>query len=450
MPRCSLSRWRKLHRNLWTLLAFLAGGSLSTARADLLEYVNKKDGAFSWKMTSKQELPQVIVYELHLISQSWQGIPWEHAIQVFVPKNVPQSGSMFLWNQGGKPGVDSLAFGIDMACKIKAPVALLFGIPNQPLLDGKREDALIAETFVRYLKTGDGAWPLLFPMVKSLVRAMDALQEFARQELKIEIRRFIVSGGSKRGWTTWLTGAIDARVQAIAPLVIDTLNFQRQLPHQLKSFGHYSDMIRDYTQRGLVPMPDTPEAKKLWLMVDPWHYRERLTMPTMIINGANDPYWSTDATNLYWDDLKAPKWLLYVPNAGHDLGQRSADGKKDRTRALGTLAAFAQLQAAKKELPSLTWKHEDVAGKASLTVQVSPVAPKAARLWVAQAPTRDFRKAQWQEHPATIDQLTVRGAVAAPSEGCQAFFAELEFETEGLRYFLSTQMRITGQSQRGP
>src|SRR5581483_12389999 len=111
--------------------------------------------------------------------------------------------------------------------------------PNQPLLDGKREDALIAETFVRYLKTGDGDWPLLFPMVKSLVRAMDALQEFAKQELKVEIRRFIVSGGSKRGWTTWLTGATDPRVTAIAPLVIDTLNMREQMPHQLKSFGAY-------------------------------------------------------------------------------------------------------------------------------------------------------------------------------------------------------------------
>src|SRR5438270_8354730 len=110
-------------------------------------------------------------------------------------------------------------------------------------------------------------------MVKSLVKAMDALQEFCKKELGVEIRRFIVSGGSKRGWTTWLTAAADPRVQAIAPLVIDTLNFQRQLPHQLKSFGQYSEMIKDYTERGLVPLPDTQEARHLWHMIDPWNYR---------------------------------------------------------------------------------------------------------------------------------------------------------------------------------
>jgi PhoPQ-activated pathogenicity-related protein len=345
-------------------LAAVAFLTLSAAaRADLVDYVKKQDGAFAWKLKDKKEPPGATMYELHLVSQQWQGITWEHGIQVFVPKGVKLNGSMFLWNQGGRPSADSIAFGMDLMVKMQTPVALLFGIPNQPLLDGKREDALIAETFVRYLKTGDGDWPLLFPMVKSLVRAMDALQEFARTELKIDIVRFIVSGGSKRGWTTWLTCAVDPRVEAIAPLVIDTLNFQRQLPHQLKSFGAYSEMIRDYTARGLVPLPDTPEARKLWLMVDPWHYRSALTRPTMIINGANDPYWSTDALNLYWDDVKAPKWVLYVPNAGHDLVQRTAAGTKDRTRALSTLAAFARAQADKKPLPKLTWQHGDVAGK---------------------------------------------------------------------------------------
>jgi PhoPQ-activated pathogenicity-related protein len=430
--------------NIPLLTTIVALGSPGAARADLSTYVKKHDGAFSWKVQNKLELPETTVYELHLVSQVWQKITWEHAIQVFVPRNVDSRGSMFLWNQGGKPGVTSLAFGVDLAYKIKAPVALLFGIPNQPLLDGKSEDALIAETFVRYLKTEDGDWPLLFPMVKSLVRAMDALQAFAQQELKIDIVRFIVAGGSKRGWTTWLTAAVDPRVQAIAPLVIDTLNMQRQLAHQLKSFGKYSDMIHDYTERGLVPMPDTPLAKKLWHMVDPWNYRAKLTMPTMIINGANDPYWSTDALNLYWDDLQSPRWLLYVPNAGHDLNQRHVDGKTDRTRAMGTLAAFAHLQARQQELPKLTWQHHDSKGKLGLTVDVTTT-PRAARVWVAQSATRDFRKAQWQERPARIDQNCVHCEVAPPSAGFQAHFAELEFEADGRPYWLSTQMRITGK-----
>lgn len=414
------------------------------ARADLNEYVKKPDKAFSWKHKNKVETDAGTMYHLQMVSQEWQGITWEHDIQLFFPKGVVFTGTVFLWNQGGKPGLESSLFGMELAKGMKTPVALLFGIPNQPLLDGKREDALIAETFVRYLKTGDANWPLLFPMVKSLVRAMDAIQEFCRTELKIEVTRFIVSGASKRGWTTWLTAAVDARVSAIAPAVIDTLNFPMQLPHQLKSFGRFSDMIRDYTERGLVPLPDTKEARLLWAMIDPWHYRDKLTMPTLIVNGANDPYWTTDALNLYWDDLKSPRWVLYVPNAGHGLVQINKDGKKDRNRALFTLAAFVQHQVQKKEMPKLTWKHSDADGKLILEVNASP-APRHARLWVAKAPTRDLRKATWEEQAVRLKEGKVRGEVVPPAEGFLAFFGELEYELDGRPFYLSTQIRVQGK-----
>src|SRR5438874_9481836 len=326
------------------------------ARASVIDYVKIPDKEFRWEVKSKTVTPEGTVYDLHLVSQIWHGIPWEHQLQVYLPKDMKPGATMFLFNQGGKATADSRAFGMDLARKMGAPVAILYGIPNQPIF-GKTEDALIAETFVKYLETKDASWPLLFPMAKSLVRAMDALQAFAKQEWKVEVRWFVVSGGSKRGWTTWLTGACDARVKAIGPLVIDTLNMQAQMDHQLKSYGKYSVMIRDYTARGLVPMPKTEEAVKLWQMVDPYFYRDQLTMPTLIVNGANDPYWTVDALNLYWDGLKSKKWVLYVPNAGHGLTQ-TVNGKPDKTRVQNTLAAFTRLQVQDGLLPKLDWKHD--------------------------------------------------------------------------------------------
>ena len=243
------------------------------ARADLFDYVKKPDDSFAWKLVKKTELPDGTVYDIDLTSQTWQGIKWQHALQVYLPKGIKPSGKMVLWNQGGRPNPLTALFGMELARKAGGPVAFLFGIPNQPLLDGKREDALIAETFVRFLETKDASWPLLFPMVKSLVKAMDALEQFAMQEWGVRVVGFVVTGASKRGWTSWLTAAADARVIAIAPLVIDTLNMPAQLAHQLKSYGKYSDQIADYTKRGLVPVPDTKEAKQLWGWVDPWNYR---------------------------------------------------------------------------------------------------------------------------------------------------------------------------------
>lgn len=421
-----------------SLLVMLLAAPL--AQAGLIEYVKKADDSFSWRLQNKSVSNGGALYDLRLVSQTWQGIKWEHGLQIHVAKDVVPSGTVFLWNQGGKPSLGSAAFGMDLARRMKVPVAMLYGIPNQPLFEDKKEDALIAETFVRYLKTKDDSWPLLFPMVKSLVRAMDAIQEMAKQEWKEPVKGFIVSGASKRGWTTWLTGAADERVKAIAPLVIDTLNMPAQMANQLKSFGAYSEMIHDYTERGLVPVPNTVEAHKLWSMIDPYHYRERLRMPKMIINGANDPYWTVDALNYYWDDLKGDKWVLIVPNAGHNLEQRIADKKFNRERASNSLAAFVRHVVKDNPMPELKWRR-DADDQLRLTVQSKPE-PKAARLWVAHSETRDFRKSEWKEQPATIKNGVVSGSVARPAKGFVVFYGEMDYEIDGIRHQLSTQVQI--------
>ena len=181
-------------------------------------------------------------------------------------------------------------------------------------------------------------------------------------------------------------------------------------------------------------------------MIDPYFYRARLTMPKLLICGANDQYWSTDALNLYWDGLPGDKWITYVPNAGHKLEQGGGDAPGDRSVAVNALAAFARAQVTGKAFPKLAWKHDDDAGRMRLTVTAKP-APTAARLWVAKSPTRDFRNAKWEERPATIDKETVTGEVDAPSDGCTAFFGDLDYEIDGIKYHLCTQMRVAGKAK---
>jgi PhoPQ-activated pathogenicity-related protein len=426
-----------------TMVVLLLLNTSGIVRADLFDYVKKPEPKFAWKFAGNSKTPRGTVYSINFVSQVWQDIPWEHDLQVFVPEGVKPGETVFLWNQGGKPGLASGLFGMELADKMKAPVAFLYGIPKQPLFDGKKEDALIAETFLRYLKTKDEDWPLLFPMVKSLVKAMDAIQEFAKQEWKTEVKGFVVSGASKRGWTTWLTGAADNRVKAIAPLVIDTLNMLEQMKHQKESFGEYSEQIADYTRAGLVPLPDTDEARKLWKMVDPYTHRDRVKVPKMLLNGNNDPYWTVDALNLYWDGLEGEKNVVYVPNAGHNLEQKDADGRPDRSRALGALAAFGRRVVTGKAMPKLEWKHEGDGETLRLTVKADQ-APAGARLWVADSKTRDFRQSRWEERTARLADGTVVGEVERPKEGYRVFYAELDYDTDGIKHHLSTQVRVVG------
>ena len=424
----------------------------SNGRADLQTYLQKPEPVFAWEVKEKKELASGAVHGIHLVSQSWQGINWEHQIQVYVPKDAKPGATMLLMVTGGggaardaRLNEGRMALSFEIAKRLKAPYAVLTHVPNQPLLDNRKEDALIAETFVRYLDTKDESWPLLFPMTKSVIKAMDALQQFSDQEWKTPLKQFIVTGGSKRGWTSWLTGASgDPRVKAIAPLVIDTLNMRKQLPHQKETLGDYSEMIGDYTGRKLVPLPNTPEAHKLWGMVDPWTYREKLTMPKLLINGNNDPYWSTDALNLYWDDLKGDKWVIYVPNAGHDLQQKDKPLLQQADYVINGLAAFARHQMIDNPMPKVEWKHTDGDGKLRLAVTGEP-APGAGRLWVARAPTRDFRKAKWESQPLSMKDGKLLGEIEPPAEGFLAFYGEVDYTMDEIKYHLSTQMRVAGK-----
>src|SRR5262249_7845842 len=126
----------------------------------------------------------------------------------------------------------------------------------------------------------------------------------------------------------------------------------------------------------------------------------------------------------------------------------TADGKKDRDRAQNALVAFARHVIKDNPMPKLNWMHDDEGGKARLTVTADPGA-KAARLWIAQAPTRDFRKMTWTEQPLEVPRGRVVGLVAPPQTGYTAFFGELDFGIDGVTHQLSTQVRVLESKKLG-
>jgi PhoPQ-activated pathogenicity-related protein len=281
-------------------------------------------------------------------------------------------------------------------------------------------------------------------MAKSVVRSMDALQAFAKQEWKTDVKNFVVSGASKRGWTSWLTAASgDKRVKAIAPLVIDTLNMTVQIENQKRSYGTGSEQIKDYTDNGLLNLTKSPDREKLLTMVDPYSYRERLTLPKMLIFGTNDRYWPQDALNSYWDGLSGEKHILYVPNAGHGL-QETKNGKREQlpTRAVNTLAAFCRSQVYDRPLPKLTWKHGEKGDNAMIAV-TSDRPMKSVRLYETTAATLDFRDSTWTPVFTSGKDLSASTlSTGYPTTGLKALLAEAEYEDDGQTYTLSTQLRI--------
>ncbi len=413
----------------------------SIALADLFEYVNKHEEAYQWEDVSQLEFNNnVIGNKLKLTSQVWQGITWQHTLRIIKPDELKNPTLVFLLITGSGKGKEELAYGTLISSAIGAPVAILHDVPYQPLFGGIKEDNLIAYTFVKFKETNDDTWPLLLPMVKSAVKAMDAIQEFIKSEFNTEVSGFVVAGGSKRGWTTWLSAAVDDRVKAIAPMVYDNLNLTEQMKHQLEAWGKYSEQISEYTERNLPQILASGEdvGKKLESIVDPFAYREKITVPKLMVIGTNDRYWPLDALNIYYDELVGEKYILYVPNAGH--------GVNDITRVIGDAVAFFLKAEGSLSFPNLSWKFEENDKDVKLGV-TSDITPESVKAWVASSSTRDFRDAKWEKFKMTQENGSYIYKQERPTEGYAALFGEAIYFENGKKFFLSTNVNIFNLNQ---
>jgi PhoPQ-activated pathogenicity-related protein len=413
----------------------------------LAEYVARPDPDFGWTERSVGRIGRTHYVELSLVSQEWRGVTWKHQLYVVKPSTLKpdvKHGMLVIAGRSWKDEYDTPSTQIplsksaplyaELAEKLGTPIAVVLQVPFQPLFDNLTEDWLIAYTFEQYMKSGDSDWPLLLPMVKSCVRAMDAVQIYTKKKWGLDIETFTVTGASKRGWTTWLTGAVDKRATAIAPMVIDVLNMAPQMKHARATWGAPSEKVEPYTKRGLLDRLDTIEGRRLLGIVDPYSYRHALTQPKLIINGTNDDYWVTDATNIYWDHLPGEKHLLYVPNNGHSL--------KDYTRVIGSTLALHQHQAGGTPLPRMQWHiGDDDPASASLTASSDPQ-PEVFRVWTTESPTADLRRAKWSSRTLRATNGAVQHRIA-PTKMFQAFFIEAEFRNgRPLPLYLSTNMRV--------
>lgn len=424
------------------------GGEPSEA---LAAYVAEPDPSFAWHFKRRYRHRAAEIVEFQLESQTWQGELWKHQLLLVRPRRVADERHAVVVVGGGRWRDEYDAVAADaslpedgelfvaIARLLEAPVVVLGQVPYQPLF-GLTEDRLIAHTFERYLETRDPRWPLLLPMVKSVVRAFDASSAASLREWGAPLERFTVIGGSKRGWTTWLTAAVDERVAAIAPIVIDALNMERHFPHQVEAWGAPSEEIRPYTELGLDRVLASPEGADLRQIVDPYSYRAKLAAPKLVILATNDEYFPPDSANLYFDELPEPKRLLYLPNEPHSVRRYEP--------VVRSLRALHEASSGGAPLPRLEWEYRTADGALTLCVQAEPSA-RGLRVWRAVSADRDLRDAAWQP---VVDspRPAARFVLSEPEQGYVALFGEAAFGSGRRAFTLSTGLAVVAAAGQAP
>ncbi len=423
-----------------TLLCLISLNTLShpAHNTALDNYIAQPDSTYSYEVVDNKQFDGFSVVRCNMNSVTWltdkevNRTIWQHQLITIIPDNLKHKNAL-MWIGGGSndSGADKEYDQMlkDIALATQSMVAEIRMIPNQRLIfsdesdpryqkNGRKEDELIAYGWDKYLATLDPIWLPRLPITKAVVRAMDTVQsEYS------DVEGFVVAGASKRGWATWTTAAVDSRVIAIAPLVIDIPNVVINMQHHFDVYGYWSDALHDYEEMGIMNHLHSKEFQKMMKIIDPYFYFNRLTMPKFIVNAASDQFFLPDSSQFYFKALKREKYLRYVPNADHSL---NSEATKDFT-------AFYYSILNKQQRPIYGWrKYAD--GKIKVTSKTSPL---AVRLWQASNPKeRNFRLdtigKTWTSTPLAPRQKGVYIAkVDPPESGWTAFMVELEYETEG-------------------
>jgi PhoPQ-activated pathogenicity-related protein len=310
------------------------------------DYVAAPDTTFAWSQYGSyfdDSSPlsggtDTRAYVLTLTSQTWRNTSevnptvWTHWVTVIIPRNdwlwgATKNTALLLINGGTvgesapriNPVYNDYTAYRQLAFATRSVIVELRCVPNQPLYftdeySGRVEDEIIAYSWDKFLSGGDSYWPAQLPMVKSVVRCMDAVQQ-----LRPAISHFVLTGGSKRGWTAWLTAAVDSRVSAIAPIVSDLLNMKRSFAHHWSAYGFWAEALSPYEKSNIFDWFENPRTNDLLSIVDPFEYRDRLTLPKLIVTAAGDDFFVHDSIQFYIDSLSGETYVRTLPNTNHYL-----------------------------------------------------------------------------------------------------------------------------------
>ena len=96
---------------------------------------------------------------------------------------------------------------------------------SDPIKLERNEDDILAWAWSEFMEDPekDPKWLARLPMVKASYQCMKAAQEFMSTNGIADIEGWVVTGASKRGWTTWDVGVTRCsscvKIIGIAPLV---------------------------------------------------------------------------------------------------------------------------------------------------------------------------------------------------------------------------------------
>ena len=291
---------------------------------------------------------------------------WRHRVFVYVPDKFDDEIShvAHFFNRGGENRNSDGEFlteeQMNMSPSVNRHVRLasftgtvtiyMYDNPNQPMyyLEEKArnlkrtEDAVIAYSWRHFIDNPtDYQWILQIPMNKAIINTFNAVQHFTENSIYgITLQNYVISGDSKRGWTSWLTAALDQRVIGSLPKVFDLVRTRETLHGHYRALGGWSFAFNPYYNENLTNHLDDQIFEELQCFIDPddWTYQyQNRNLPIYHTGATGDEFFLVTDINVWLEDYlrthtnPTPNfWMRYLHNAehsqiGHELFQYSSD-----------------------------------------------------------------------------------------------------------------------------
>jgi hypothetical protein len=380
---------------------------LAGASTPLDDYLGEPEATYSWRDTGVRVSGMLFggtADLLNVTSLSWMdtsrasglaGSVWSHQVAVVVPKNLlvmNTSVAIFNGNCNDDPVPDKsdeyLVLADNLAAQTGMVVVVIYQIPNCPIVfpsDPRKmrreEDSLLGWGFREFLE-GGGVYPQwlpLLPMAKSAMAGMRAVGEYVEKKLGAKIDGWIVSGASKRGWTSWLVSAarcppaLCPRVVGACPIVPIVPSLHKSIHVQERDYGGVTFAWRDYKDAGLFPYLDSPAFDAFSATIDPGHqnYLQRLAaLPTVAVLSSDDEFMALDWTVRSWPKIPGESRFLIAPNTEHSM----VTSLPDVISALSAFGSSIAAAEAPSQRPAFTWTQRET-GELDISIPVGSPTP---------------------------------------------------------------------------
>ena len=155
----------------------------------------------------------------------------------------------------------------------------------------------------------------------------------------------------------------------------------------------------------------------------------------------NDEYWTVDAIKHYYDQIPGKNLIHYVPNVGHNLG--------DKRQALEALSAFFGFTLNNRPYPVCEWSVKTRKKKVKVSVKATADLLEEAIVWSASSRDMHFDKAKWEGRSLDVKgKDVVKVEEELPKMGFRAFYIDLKYkDPNGGTYVQSTRMFLTDKNE---